>query len=234
MTKTIGILSWSWPEAWLHICNCLHHYLQEEYNAIDDCDYPPYILYNRPLVWFDETGIADIDLVTNNFIQAMTELDSMWVSVIWIACNTLHLLVDKLNIQLQNKICNMVYETVSVCKKQNMKKVLILWSRTSRDTNLYGKYCDYNDISYIHVDDQEQWYIDQIIKKVMWWNNNKDDNNYIHTLISYYVINHKIDWCILWCTELPLAITQEILIPCFDANIILVKKLIDRYKQMSQ
>ncbi|VVB74784.1 Uncharacterised protein [uncultured archaeon] len=41
---------------------------QEKYNAVQDTDYPPIIIYSLPLFGFDETGIVDEELVKNQLL----------------------------------------------------------------------------------------------------------------------------------------------------------------------
>jgi len=43
-------------------------YAQKEYNAVQDTDYPPILIYSLPLLGFDETGIVDGGLVKNQLL----------------------------------------------------------------------------------------------------------------------------------------------------------------------
>ena len=231
MKKTIGFLSGSGPEAWLYMCHCLHNYLQREYNAVKDQDYVDYILYNRPLKWFDETGIADFDEVLFDFKKAMLEINNMGVSYIGIACNTLHLLLDYLDQEIKLKVVNMVEETVRKAIDINLKKVLILSSNTTNYSNLYGFYCDKYQLCYVKVTDDEQRKLDIIIEKVMWSTNTNEDSLYLNKLVMSYIDLECIDGFVLWCTELPLAFKDNITnINVLNANDILVHKLVDLVK----
>lgn len=231
MKKKIWILSGSGPEAWLYMCHRMHHYLQEKYGAVQDQDYVDYVLYNRPLAGFDEIGIAEYEKVVIDFKLAISELNAMWVSHIGIACNTLHLLLDRLDPIIQHKIVNMVDETIQRCIQSNVKKVLLLWSYTSNIHGLYAWYCQKHNLAYVKITADEQNKVDMIIQNVMWGKNTLEDSIYLHNLICWYIHSDDIDAFILGCTELPLAFTENnTWILYFNANDILVESLIDIYK----
>lgn len=231
MKKKIWLLSGSGPEAWLYMCHRMHSYLQEKYGAVQDQDYVDYVLYNRPLTGFDETGIADYAMVVTDFKLAINELDAMGVSHIGIACNTLHLLLDQLDPVIQHKIVNMVDKTIQRCIQSETKKILLLWSYTSNINNLYAWYCQKYNLDYVKINTAEQNKIDMIIQNVMGARNTSADSVYLHNLIAWYKESDDIDAFVLGCTELPLAFTENNTgILYFNANDILVECLIDAYK----
>ena len=230
----IWILSWSGPEAGLAITKEMHVYLQKEYNAIDDMDYPDYVLYNKPLKWFGVTWVENRELVERDFIEAMQSLENMGASVIRIACNTLHTFCDKLSLELQSKVVHMVHET---CKATiEYENILVLCSATTTKSKLYESYLK-NSLgkkNILTLEWKNQETIDDVIESVMWGNNWPKEVDAITHLIKSYEDNWRVGAVILWCTELPLAYTQsDSHLPIISSNQILAKWLIEKSKHSS-
>lgn len=92
--------------------------MQTQYGATQDGDYPDYVLYNKPLQGFDETGIVDHNLVQSSFTSAMQDLFSMGVSIVGVACNTLHILLDHVVIPPHVRFVHMVESTALAAASQ--------------------------------------------------------------------------------------------------------------------
>jgi len=131
--------------------------------------------------------------VLHDFKKAIGELESMGVSYIGIACNTLHVLLDFVDERIQQKIINMVDVTVQTCIKKNVTKVLLLGSYTTNVQCLYDSYCKKRGISYVKVSTNEQKMLDMIIEKVMGATQTQDDAIYLNYLISSYIGTENID-----------------------------------------
>lgn len=226
MKHVIGILWWSWPEAGLYITHLLHLYLQETYHASEDGEYPDYILYNKPLAWFGVTGVVDEQIVIAAFKEAITTLIHMWATIIGVACNTLHLYREYLQIPPGIILCNLV----DVCVQEIGERdgnVLILSSETTTKTGLYAKKIP-KSISLLA---KHQTIINGIIQKVMWNTHCKKENDLINEVIKYYQQVYNIQYVIVWCTELPLAFSHNTTgVPVLDANRILAKTLVETYR----
>jgi len=230
--KLIWILSWSWPEAGLAITQEMHEYLQWEYNAVDDLDYPDYILYNKPLRGFWVTWIEQPELVEEDFISSMKKLDSMWAEIIWIACNTLHWLLDKVEDQLDAKVINMIHETCnSIWDKDN---VLVLCSASTTKMGMYEKYL--KDVlkkeNVLTLSWENQDKIDEVIESAMGWNQWQAEIDAVNTVISSYESEWSLDAVILGCTELPLAYSQkDSNLYVTSSNNVLAKTLVEEAKK---
>jgi len=201
----IWILSWSWPEAGLTIAHTIHTYMQQKYWAVQDTDYPKYVLYNCPLRWFDETWVVDELLVKNDLLEWLQKLKAMWADIIWIACNTLHIYNQDIIKSLPDvHFVSIINSVIQRCLTEKIKKVLVLSSSTTKEIWLYTKNLEKNNIEAISVNNKEQEILDNVIEAVMAWHESQKENNELNNIIEKYM-TQEIEWVILWCTELPIA-----------------------------
>ena len=166
------------------------------------------IINNICLSWFDETWIQDASQVKQGLLAGILQLDNAGVNKIVIACNTVHVYYDFLQQNSAGNIINLILEVSNRLKDSWHAKVLILWSSTTYNTNLYDEYLHDIGISYYKVTSREQSNIDNAIKNVMWWCIKKKDKEYLLGICKRY----KKIWvtsCIVWCTELPFLVHQD-------------------------
>lgn len=229
--KIIGILSGSGPSAGAAIENDMLHYLQNKYKAVDDLDYPDYILYNKPLRGFWVTWIERPDLVEEDFVNAMKKLNNMGAEVIGIACNTLHELLSKVEKDLDARVINMIHET---CKQtKELDNILVLCSESTTKSAMYENYLKNimkkQKVRTLHGEYQKQ--VDEVIEAAMWWTQSQEHKDIINKIIEYYQSQWTVDAVILWCTELPLAYSQEDhTLPVISSNQTLAQTLVESAK----
>lgn len=60
--KKIGVLGGMGPGSSANFYYKIIHYCQKKYQAVQDTDFPPLIIYSLPLSEFDESGIVDKDI----------------------------------------------------------------------------------------------------------------------------------------------------------------------------
>ncbi len=109
--KTIGVLGGMGPEASANLYSKIIKYAQYKYNAVQDFDYPPIIIYSLPLFGFDETGIVDEKLVKQQLIDGVKKLESAGCDLIIIGCNTVHIFYDEMQAAIKIPILNIVEGT---------------------------------------------------------------------------------------------------------------------------
>ena len=181
---------------------------RKKYNAVQDTDYPPMVLYSLPLEGFDETGICDRELVTEGLINGVKLLEQAECDFIVIPCNTVHLLFDEMKKTVSIPILNIVDETVKKLKKEGSVKAGLLASESSLKSDLYGKYFRRNDIHYFEPLKKEIKAVTQLIEQVMGNSITNETKESVVQIIKRLEAK-KIDSIVLGCTELPLVINQS-------------------------
>ena len=225
--KTIWVLGGMWPEASSNLYSKIIKYAQHEYNAVQDFDYPPIIIYSLPLLWFDETWIVDEDLVKKQLIEWVKRLESAWCDLIIIACNTVHYYYDEMQKAVKVPIFNIVEETKNRVLKFWYKKVWLFASESTNKLCLYQKRFTDSWIEVISPDKNQQKILNRVIEHVMWWNQKTDDIIFLKDIARDY-IKKWAEAIILGCTEIPLAINQTHTdIKLFDTIEIIVQCAVD-------
>ena len=114
--KTIGVLGGMGPAASATLYANMIEYAQSKYNAVQDTDYPPIIIYSLPLSGFDETGITDENLVKKQLIKGVQILEDAGCDSIVIACNTVHVFHDDMQKAVTIPVLHIVEETAITSK----------------------------------------------------------------------------------------------------------------------
>jgi len=210
--KKIGILGGMGPEASANFYYKIIHYCQKEYQAVQDTDFPPMIIYSLPLSGFDESGIVNKELVLQQLINGIDILKNAGCDFIVIPCNTVHLFINELRMKSQILIISIMEETVKKIKQDNLVVVGLLGSDTTLKLQLYQDLLDKNNISCIFPTEEENPIITKLILEVMSGKvENKTKNNVLSIIKKMEQQSAKA--IVLGCTEIPLAISKK------DANI---------------
>jgi len=222
--KTIGILGGMGPAASANLYQKIVSLAQEKYQAKQDYDYPPMIIYNLPLIGFDETGFTDPKLVKEQLILGVKKLEQAGSDLIIIACNTVYLFYNEMQSAINIPLINLIEETIKEVKADNKQIVGLLASQSTNKLKIYAKEINKNDIKLIEVTSQQQMIINNIILKVMAGEQSIQDAVLLNEIIDYFK-KQGADSVILGCTELPLAINQSdvVGIKLYDAVDILAK-----------
>ncbi len=204
----IGILGGMGPAATAEFYHLLVKCAQNKYGADQDTDFPAMFLYSLPLSGFDETGVCDESLVKAQLIAGIKELSKFDCGLICIPCNTVHLFLNEMQESTSTPIVSIIESVVYDVVNLGCKKVGLLASQTTRETNLYESALTTHGVSYISADDSEQSKINEVIHHVMAGIQNKNDILALSS-ISARMEKEGAEAFVLGCTELPLALHQE-------------------------
>lgn len=225
--KTIWVLWWMWPEASSNLYSKIIKYSQNKYNAVQDFDYPPIIIYSLPLFWFNETGIVDEELVKKQLIDWVKKLEDSWCDLIIIWCNTVHIYFEEMQKSVNIPIFNIVEETKKQVLNYWYNKVWIFASESTNKLKLYQENFKESWVKVISPDIEQQNILNNVIEHVMWWNQKIDDIILLKDIARSY-IKQWAEAIVMWCTEIPLAINQTHTdIKLFDTIEIIVQSAVD-------
>jgi aspartate racemase len=104
-------------------------------------------------------------------------------------------------------ILSMIEATVEKVKEVWYKKVWVVSSQTTKDFCIYWSMLEENDIDVIFTERDEQNDLNRIIEKVMWWHHWIDESLILEKIFTR-MAKEWAESVILWCTELPLAVSN--------------------------
>lgn len=205
------------PDASAYFYKRLIDFAQQRYQAVQDTDFPPMMLFSLPLVGFDETGIADRAAVRDQLITGVQTLERAGSNFIVIACNTVHALYDDMQSAIQIPILNMIDVVSGKVESQQLKKVGLLSSQTTARLDLYQNKLRSSGIEVLGVTDEEQNIVTQGVLRVMAGTHTAEDTQKLVKMIERFR-SQGAEACILGCTEIPLLLRQkDSPLPLFDA-----------------
>ena len=224
--KKIGILGGMGPEASANFYYKIIYYCQKEYQAVQDTDFPPMIIYSLPLSGFDESGIVDKRLVLQQLLHGVDTLRDAGCIFIVIPCNTVHYFMNELRQKSSIPIISIMEETVKKIKQNNHTIVGLLGSDTTLKLQLYQNLLDENGIICVSPTQEENPIITKLILEVMIGKLEYKTKENVLSIIKKMELQ-SANAVILGCTEIPLAITQtDVNIKVYDTLQILAESAV--------
>jgi aspartate racemase len=121
------------------------------------------------------------------------------------------------------KMVSIIDALAEHAQKRNLKKLLLLGTKTTMSERFYRERLEKYGISTVVPEESEQQEIDRIISEELSMGNMKSAA-WLESVVARYA--DEIDAAILGCTELPLAI-KNAAIPLLDTAKIHVEKLME-------
>lgn len=205
--KTIGVLGGMGPGASANLYMEIIKYSQQKYNAVQDTDYPPIIIYSLPLEGFDEKGMVDEKLVEKQLVAGVKKLESAGCDLIIIGCNTVHVLYNKMQAAVKIPIFNIVEITKKKVLGFGYRKVGLFASESTSKSRLYQDSFKKSGIEVIFPNASQQKILNLVIEHTMGGNQKEDDIIVLKDVARDY-IKQGAEAIVMGCTEIPLAINQ--------------------------
>lgn len=153
--------------------------------------------------------------------EACENLQHSGAEAIVLCANTMHLLADRIEQEINIPVIHIATETAKEIKKQQLKKVGLLGTKFTMELNFFSSKLNDQNIEAIIPDAEDRDFIQDIIYNELGKGiiNEKSKQRYI-TIINK-LIENGAEGIILGCTEIPLLIQQEdVTVPIFDTTII--------------
>jgi len=225
--KKIGILGGMGPESSANFYYKIIRYCQKEYQAIQDTDFPPIIIYSLPLLGFDESGILDEKIVLKQLVHGITILKNAGCDFIVIPCNTVHCFIHELRINSSIPILSIIEETVERIKQSKNNIIGLLGSETTLKLQLYQELLDNNNITCISPTKEDKILITELILEIMSGKVENKTKNDVLSIIKK-MEQQSANAIVLGCTELPLEISQkDVGVIVYDTLQILAESAVD-------
>lgn len=207
--KKIGILGGMGPVATVNMYNKIVLQTQRQCGAVQDTEYPPVIVYSLALEGFNETGIADFDLVEKQLLEGIKCLEEAGADLIVIACNTVHYFYDKIQAVCSVPILHLIREATKYCGLSPYQKIGLVSSQTTSHEGLYHQELKkYSQKEVIVLAEAEQELLNKIVLTIM-SGGSKEKVDALVTKVASKLKEMGSEVILVGCTELSLAFNSE-------------------------
>ena len=154
--------------------------------------------------------LEELVLSANNLIDAKAE-------VIILATNTPHIVFNELEKKVSKPMISIMDATAKEIKKQNLKKVGLIGTKFTMQSDYYPKAFEKYDLEIVTPIPEDQKIINEIIYKELTFHVLTETSREKYLEVIYRLNEMGAEGVILGCTEIPLLIKQEdCKIPVFD------------------
>jgi aspartate racemase len=217
--KKIGIVGGMGPESTIYYYRTIIDLCRE--NSDLKGNFPEMVIYNLNLVEMMELAGSNEEEYRARITAALEALYKAGVDFGIIACNTVHMYFERIQVRSPLPLLSIVEETYKEVATCNLKKVGLLGTEKTMNSHYYQDVFNKHDISIVVPQAKERAYVNEKImtELVSGIVVNKTWDACIK-IIKQMIVRDSIQGLVLGCTELPLLITQEsaniLGIPVFD------------------
>jgi len=228
--KKIGIIGGVGPQATGVLYSQIIRLAADMYGASNNNDFPYVVIESVPIPDFI-SDVRQLQTAKKMLQKSVKNLEAVGATVLAIASNTVHLLLNDLKKTTNLPFISMPDEVVKKCAIKKYKRVGILASPTSIRLGLYDEKLRNEGIELIKPRQSEEVIIEKMIRHYIGDKSNGEfRNEYIKVLTSLFERNCEA--VILGCTELPLVINYEALgDKVIDSSEVLAGALVNYYYQ---
>jgi len=220
----IGILGGMGPEASAQLVNILVEMSAKEFGAKNGDEFPEIILDSIPVPDFisNKKNMSQAFRMLKKRIKMMEKMN---IKVFAIACNTAHVMLDKLQRITKRSFVSIVDEVAKEIASHNLEQIGLLATPVTINSSLFQKPLQQANIELIIPTKVQLATLDEIIRKVIAGKVSRLDKIKL-VKIGEALRKKGAQGIILGCTELPLIFPKKFTIPTFDSLEILARALL--------
>lgn len=225
--KAIGIIGGMGPEASKHFYGLLISHAQKDYRVSKNEDFPEIYLASIPVPDFittEERENEALDMLKDRIRQ----MDKLPISFFCLACNTGHLLLDKLRKETNKPFISLLEEVPKFIERQKIKKVGLLATPTTIYSQMYQKSLKEAGIDVIVPENEDITLLGRIVLETI-AGKNLDYNQILIQKVARRLLDQDVQGILEGCTEIPIIFPKQHLISVFDTLEILAGAVLKRY-----
>lgn len=225
--NAIAILGGMGPSASVYLYELLIKKAAHDFGAKNNDDYPEILLDSIPVPDFI-SDTTNSNKALKMLQQRIEHFNTVEVGNIGIACNTVHILYDKLQSVSKAPIVSMIEEVANRVHTTEIKNVGILGSFTTITSELYQTALREYEITSLVPTEEEMRTLEKITRNVI-AEVRKDKDTKKLLEIADSLRERGAEGIILGCTELPLVFPRKYTLPVFNSVEILAMALLQKY-----
>jgi aspartate racemase len=199
--------------------------------------YPAIIIYsmdiNKLMKLVDN---KDWDTLVEWLVNGIEVLHKGGADFAFISANTPHIVFDRVNKLSPIPLISIVEATSEYIKSQGIKKVGLLGTKFTMESNFFQEVCKKNSIQIFMPNEVERNYIHKkLMTEIELGNFTNETRTGLLDIIKRMISDNSIEGIILGCTELPLILTKsEFDVPFFNTTKIHVESIVNYYINLSR
>ena len=206
--KKIGIIGGIGPESTIDYYKMIIGAFHERQAVLG---YPEIIIYSANLSSLMEILEAgDWEGLTNWLLEKVVALQKAGADFAVIGSNTPHIVFDQVSSKSPIPMLSIIEETCKNAQKRGLKKLGLLGTRFTMESDFFKKPFEYREMAVIVPDKEDQELIHQRLFSEIELGIIKDSTREeLLSIVRKMIDRHSIDAVILGCTELPLILNKD-------------------------
>jgi len=206
--KKIGIIGGIGPESTVDYYKMIIGAFHERQAVLG---YPEIIIYSANLSSLMEILEAgDWEGLTNWLLEKVVALQKAGADFAVIGSNTPHIVFDRVSSKSPLPMLSIIEETCKNAQKRGLKKLGLLGTRFTMESDFFKKPFEYREMAVIVPDKEDQELIHQRLFSEIELGIIKDSTREeLLAIVRKMIDKHSIDAVILGCTELPLILNKD-------------------------
>jgi aspartate racemase len=204
--------------------------------SISRDDYPEIVIDSINMTAMLKLVAAqDLDALTGMLANAIDSLYRAGARLAFIASNTPHIVFERVERLSPIPIVSIVEAARSEAEKQGLKRVGLLGTLFTMQSNYYQAEFDKSGIMMAVPSEAEQQYVQQkLFSEIEQGLFLEETHSGLLQIVERLIGDKAIDGVVLGCTELPLILTRdEFGIPFLNTTEIHVQRIMERYLELS-
>lgn len=230
----IGMIGGLGPESTLDYYRLL---IEEHKSKSKEEGNPEIIIYSMDInKLLKLVGNKEWDNLTEYLSDGIKTLEKSGADFAFISSNTPHIIFDRLKELSPIPLVSIVEKTCEYIKKTGIKKVGLLGTKFTMESDFYEKACNKEGLELFYPNEKEQEYIqNKLMTEIELGQFFEETKAGLLEIIKRMMEDNSIEGVILGCTELPLILTKdEFGIPFFNTSKIHVESIIEHYLNISE
>jgi len=205
--KTIGILGGLTPESTVTYYMHVVHRYQELYG---NHGYPECIVYGVSFQKYEDWMNADDwDSIEKDLLKGLKTLKKAGADFAVIATNSMHLVFDKLQAQIDIPLISIVDAAAESVIDAGMKKIGLIGTQFTMNRPFYREGLKKHGIDVIIPGKEDQDYILKVLWEELSLGILKEESRQGYLKIINKLVSQGAEGIVLGCTEIPLLIRQQ-------------------------
>ncbi len=226
----IGIIGGVGPQAGAFLYQQISLLAQQKYGARQNDDYPEVVIHSIPVPDFISDRQA-IPRALAMFEKVVEGFERVGVTHLAIGSNTVHVLLPEFSVMTDIPIISLLEAVIERVRRDKPRRVGLVASPVTVESGLYQEVLEKEGVQVVIPDHQGMVAVEKMLRSVIAGTSNGElRQDYLR--VTQGLFERGAEGIILGCTELPLAIRDEVIDRrIYNSTTLLAERIVDVYYQ---